>query len=71
MDWDYRKPGTRICVCFDVSNDDALEAWRIGDDPSVEQLTRLFHCGRRCSLCIPLLDTLLSEFKAGCWPAKE
>lgn len=70
MNWDFRRQGARICVCYDVSNDQALAAWRAAENPSVDQLSRQFHCGRHCAMCIPYFETLLSEYKAGCWPAK-
>jgi len=68
MTWDFRKPGTRICVCYDVSNSQALDVWRKADNPTVGSLTQLFDCGRNCAMCIPYFETLLSEYQAGSWP---
>lgn len=64
--WDYRKVGTRICVCFDVSNTDALQTWE--QTPSVGELTRRFSCGNNCGMCIPYFAELLAEWQRGTWP---
>jgi bacterioferritin-associated ferredoxin len=66
MSWDFRKPGTRVCVCYNVSNDQALALWRT--TPSVEALTQQHHCGQNCAMCIPYFRTLLDEFQRGEWP---
>lgn len=71
MDWDFRAPGTNICVCYQVSNTQALEAWRAADAPSVELLGRLFHCGRHCAMCLPYFETLLGEWRQGQWPKEQ
>jgi bacterioferritin-associated ferredoxin len=69
MSWDFRQPGTRICVCYDVTNSQALDVWR-GGAATVGKLTQLFDCGRNCAMCIPYFETLLSEFQQGKWPAQ-
>lgn len=71
MGWDFRKPGTRICVCFDVSNARALELWETSDVPNVGQLTQLHGCGTNCGMCIPYFQTLLKEYQRGEWPAEK
>jgi bacterioferritin-associated ferredoxin len=68
MSWDFRKPGTRICVCYNVTNDQALELWRASDNPTVGRLTQLFDCGRNCAMCIPYFEALLREYQNGTWP---
>ncbi len=70
MSWDYRKPGTRICVCFGVSNTRALEVWHESDSPTVGRLTQLFGCGTHCAMCIPYFNDLLREYRNGSWPAQ-
>jgi bacterioferritin-associated ferredoxin len=67
--WDYRKPGTRICVCFDVTNTQALEVWR--SEPHVGALTTRFGCGTNCGMCIPYFDDLLAEWQRNEWPARS
>jgi len=67
--WDYRKPGTRVCVCFDVTNTQALETWQAA--PHVGALTERFACGTNCGMCIPYFNELLSEWQRGCWPAPQ
>ncbi|MCB9893853.1 MAG: (2Fe-2S)-binding protein [Planctomycetes bacterium] len=69
MSWDFRKPGTRICVCYNATNDQALTAWRSSKAPSVDQLTKEFECGRNCAMCLPYFATLLNEYQKGTWPA--
>ncbi|MDC1142706.1 (2Fe-2S)-binding protein [Planctomycetota bacterium] len=66
MTWDFRKPDSRICVCFEVTNDQALEVWKVS--PEVAALRRVYDCGKRCAKCIPYFETLLKEYKAGTWP---
>ena len=70
MSWDFRKPGTRVCVCYDVTNQQALDLWRQTDNPTVGRLTQLYDCGRNCAMCIPYFETLLQEYKQGKWPAE-
>jgi bacterioferritin-associated ferredoxin len=67
MSWDFRELGTRICVCYDVTNEQALKVWR-EEAATVGKLTQLFDCGRNCAMCIPYFETLLTEFQAGTWP---
>jgi bacterioferritin-associated ferredoxin len=69
MTWDFRQQDTRICVCYDVTNTQALEVWRAGST-SVGKLTQLFDCGKHCAMCIPYFETLLSEFTQGKWPVE-
>ena len=69
MNWDFRKRGTRICVCYDVDNDSALKVWEDSDQPSVAELNREFRCGNNCAMCIPYFQDLLAEYRAGEWPA--
>ncbi|MCB9932461.1 MAG: (2Fe-2S)-binding protein [Planctomycetes bacterium] len=71
MSWDFRQPGTRICVCYDVSNDDALKLWRESAQPSVDQLKDKHGCGNNCAMCIPYFRTLLREYQRGKWPKGE
>ncbi|MBX3473833.1 MAG: (2Fe-2S)-binding protein [Planctomycetes bacterium] len=68
MDWDFRRLGVNICVCYQVTNAQALAAWQATDQPSVEQLGRLFHCGHHCAMCVPYFQSLLQEWKQGTWP---
>ncbi|MCA8911520.1 MAG: (2Fe-2S)-binding protein [Planctomycetes bacterium] len=70
MGWDFRKLGERICVCYDVSNQQALEAWQAGP-ASVGSLTQKFRCGSNCGMCIPYFHTLLREYQRGEWPAED
>ncbi|MBE7492146.1 MAG: hypothetical protein HS108_10375 [Planctomycetes bacterium] len=71
MDWDFRRPGTTICVCYQVTNSQALEAWLSADEPSVALLGRLFHCGNHCALCVPYFETLLAQWRQGQWPTEN
>ncbi len=48
---EYRTVGARICVCFDVSDSDALQTWQV--TPRVGELTRRFSCGDNCGMCLP------------------
>lgn len=68
MSWDFRKLGTNICVCYAVTNQQALEAWQASPEPGTELLARLFHCGNNCAMCVPYFETLLAEWKSGTWP---
>lgn len=68
MRWDFRQAGARICVCYNVTNQHALEAWRAAKSPSVEDLRSKFNCGQNCGMCIPYFRTLLSEYQKGKWP---
>jgi NAD(P)H-nitrite reductase large subunit len=70
MGWDFRKLGERICVCYDVTNLQALETWRAGH-ANVGSLTQKFRCGGNCGMCIPYFHTLLAEYQCGEWPAGE
>ncbi|MHC4841951.1 MAG: (2Fe-2S)-binding protein [Planctomycetota bacterium] len=67
MTWNFRKPDTRICVCFHVTNDEARQVWEV--TPEVEALTRVHNCGKRCASCIPYFETLLKEYQSGEWPS--
>ena len=71
MSWDFRKPGTRICVCYNTTNDQALAVWRGSKVPSVQQLTTQFECGRNCAMCLPYFASLLTEYQLGKWPQEE
>lgn len=71
MSWDFRKIGTRICVCYNVTNDQALTSWRSEESPSVESLSKRFNCGQNCGMCIPYFRTLLKEFQRGAWPCNS
>jgi NAD(P)H-nitrite reductase large subunit len=67
--WDFRKVGTRICVCFDVTNTQALETWH--EQPNVGALTARYSCGTNCGMCIPYFNDLLAEWQQGKWPTQE
>jgi NAD(P)H-nitrite reductase large subunit len=71
MSWDFRQPGTRICSCFDVSNDDALKVWRESSQPSIDELKAKHGCGENCATCLPYFRTLLREYLRGKWPKVE
>ncbi|MEE9311016.1 MAG: hypothetical protein V3V10_01265 [Planctomycetota bacterium] len=69
MTWDFRKLGTRVCVCFEVTNEQACEIWQYS--PEVSALRRNLNCGKKCGRCIPFFETLLEEYKSGTWPEKH
>jgi bacterioferritin-associated ferredoxin len=64
--WDYRKPDTRICVCFNVTNTQAAQVWQ--SEPRVSELTGRYGCGTNCGMCIPYFEELLADWQQGKWP---
>jgi bacterioferritin-associated ferredoxin len=67
MGWDFRAPGTRVCVCFNVTNTDALALWQAGH-AGLAELNRRLLCGSNCGLCQPYFLDLWSEYTRGLWP---